>query len=874
MKSRAHFTILLLFLTALPASAQLIPIGGGDDTRTRETTLLDKGWTFHRGNVKGDPSLAEFDAVQWEEVTIPHDWAIKGPFDRSNDLQDVAIEQNFENTASEKTGRTGGLPFTGTGWYRRYFDIDLTQNEVPGGRRIFFQFDGAMSEARVFVNGREVGFWPYGYNSWVCEATDAINDDGLENIIAVRLENQPESSRWYPGAGLYRNVYLVETNRVHVPYGGQYVTTVCRGDRAGVSIRTEICGVRREELKVASSIVDRSTGKDIAHTSAFEVLSRTAGENGDTTVTVLQHLTVDDPELWSPETPSLYEVNTDISVWFRPKGPTHGRFSSAPPKVMHSDRISTVFGIRTLEFRPVDGFYLNGVKRSFRGVCLHHDLGPLGAAINRSAIRHQLAMLKDMGCDAIRTTHNMPAPELIELCDEMGLMAIVENFDEWDDPKCANGYHRWFARWAEKDMVNMLRRYRNNPSVVMWSIGNEVPSQNEPGGVETAAFLRDICHREDPGRPVTCGMDQVDAVLANGFAAVPDIPGFNYRDFKYAEGYRVLPQKLLLGSETASTVSSRGVYKFPMEKRADARYDDHQCSSYDLECASWSNIPDDDFVLQDDLPYTIGQFVWTGFDYLGEPFPYDTDGWPSHSSLFGIIDLASIPKDRFYLYRSIWNKEESTLHILPHWTWPGREGEVTPVMVYTSFDRAELFLNGRSLGIREKAAPMESDVTDVIGRTGSLRHLNRYRLIWDDVRYEPGTLTVKALDARGEVLATESVSTAGKARNISLEVSRYGVDYIAGGNNLFYVTVSVTDARGELCPWYDGLLEFEVSGAGTFRACANGDPTSLELFHIPRMHASGGKLTVILQSSGSPGEMTLKVSGKKLNSNTISITTK
>jgi len=872
MKAKTYHVILFcLLLTALPVSAR--SIFGSEETRTREVTLLDKGWTFHRGDVTGDPSLPGYDASLWEEVTVPHDWAIKGPFSRSNDLQDVIIEQNLEDMSSVKTGRTGGLPFTGTGWYRRSFDIDLTQHEVPGGRRIFFQFEGAMSEARVFVNGHEVGFWPYGYNSWVCEATDAITGDGRGNIIAVRLENKPESSRWYPGAGLYRNVYLVETNRVHVPYGGQYVTTVCKGGRAEVTLRTEICGVRNEELKVVASIVDRSTGKRVASTSAFEVLSRTAGENGDTTVTVLQHLTVENPNLWSPETPSLYEAHTDIYVWFRPKR-RMGAGPSAAPKIMHSDVISTIFGIRTAEFRPDDGFYLNGVRRSFRGVCLHHDLGPLGAAVNRQAIRHQLAMLKDMGCDAIRTTHNMPAPELIELCDEMGLMAIVENFDEWDIAKCANGYHRWFAEWAEKDMVNMIRRYRNAPSVVMWSIGNEVPSQSSPDGVSTAVFLRDICHREDPGRPVTCGMDQVDAALANGFAAVPDIPGFNYRDHKYADGYRILPQKLLLGSETASTVSSRGVYKFPAEKRAGAIYDDHQSSSYDLECAVWSNLPDDDFVLQDDLPYTIGQFVWTGFDYLGEPYPYDTDAWPSHSSLFGIIDLASLPKDRFYLYRSVWNESESTLHILPHWTWPGREGEITPVMVYTSFDRAELFLNGRSLGIREKAAPLESDAPDVIGRTGSLRHLKRYRLIWDDVRYEPGTLTVKALGPDGQVLATESVSTAGKPRNISLEVSEYGKDDIAEGNNLFYVTVSVTDAGGVLCPGYDGMLEFEVSGEGSFRACANGDPASLELFHIPRMHAFGGKLTVILQSSGIPGDITLKVSGKKLNSNTISITTK
>jgi len=843
---------------------------GDSDTRTREVTTLDKGWSFHQGDINGDPSLPAFDSSGWDNVTIPHDWAITGPFDRSNDLQDVAIEQNFEDKSSEKTGRTGGLPYVGVGWYRRAFDIDLTQNEVPGGRRIFFQFDGAMSEARVFVNGREVGFWPYGYNSWVCEATDAINGDGKNNIIAVRLENRPESSRWYPGAGLYRNVYLVETNKVHVPYSGQYITTKYADGKADVNVRTEICGVERECLTVTTSIIERSTGECIASTNIFETLSRTPTEKGDTTVTVSQTLTVDNPDLWSPENPALYETVTDIIVWFKP--PRH--FQGGPavaPKEIHSDEIKTTFGIRTIGVENYK-FFLNGKERKFKGVCLHHDLGPLGTAINKSAIRHQIAMLKDMGCDAIRTTHNMPAPELIELCDEMGLMAIVENFDEWDVAKCANGYHRFFDEWAEKDMMNMLRRYRNNPSVVMWSIGNEVPSQSSPDGVQTATFLQDICHREDPGRPVTCGMDRVGETLENGFAAVLDIPGLNYRTFKYSDCFDTL-HRAVLGSETASTVSSRGVYKFPVEARKNATYPDHQCSSYDLECASWSNIPDDDFVLQEDLPYTIGQFVWTGFDYLGEPFPYDTDAWPSHSSTFGIIDLASIPKDRFYLYRSIWNETESTLHILPHWTWPDRKGEVTPVMVYTSYNRAELFLNGRSLGIREKAQPSATDAAKVIDETIGLDHINRFRLIWDDVRYEPGTLTVKALDADGRVLETSSVCTAGRARNISLEVSDYGKVDSACGNNLFYVTVSVTDSRGNLCPTYDGELQFSVEGEGSFRACANGDPASLELFHLPHMHAFGGKLTVIVKSSGRPGEIKLTVSGRKLNTNSVKILT-
>ena len=463
-------------------------------------------------------------------------------------------------------------------------------------------------------------------------------------------------------------------------------------------------------------------------------------------------------------------------------------------------------------------------------------------------------MLKDMGCDAIRTTHNMPAPELIQLCDEMGFMVMIENFDEWDVAKCLNGYHRYFDEWAERDMVNMLRHYRNNPSVVMWSIGNEVPTQWTPGGYEVATFLQDICHREDPTRPVTCGMDQIDAILHNGFGAVLDVPGFNYRAHRYIEGYETLPQKVLLGSETSSTVSSRGVYKFPVEKKYDALYDDHQSSSYDLEYCSWSNVPDDDLALAEDYPWTMGQFVWTGFDYLGEPSPYDTDAWPNHSSMFGIIDLASIPKDRYWLYRSVWNRDSATLHILPHWNWEGREGDVTPVFVYTSYPRAELFLNGKSLGIRGKC-------------DSTLQH--RFRLMWNDVRYEPGELTVVAYDSEGNKAMQKSVRTAGDPYALELIPARKSIT--ADGKDLLYVTVRIVDRDGNLCPLDSRKVHFDVSGAGEFRAVANGDPTCLELFHLPEMSAFGGMLTVIVQSKDKAGRITLKASADGLRDGVLKI---
>ena len=784
----------------------------------RNTVLLDKGWQFH----KGDSSEV------WEDVTIPHDWAIYGPFSRDNDLQTVAVVQNGEETATVKTGRTGGLPYVGVGWYRRTLDV------TPGMKATLL-FDGAMSEARVYVNGEEVIFWPYGYNSFHCDITPFLTADGKNNEIRVRLENRPQSSRWYPGAGLYRNVWLIETEKVHIPVWGTYITSELDPSllEASVNIRTEIEGITTEQTVALITDIRDANGQVVTSIESLTGAEQAAEEGG---IAVLnQKVTVEQPRLWFPETPELYTACSRVYIQDK-----NGERTL-------SDTYTTTFGIRSIEVRPETGFYLNGVNRKFQGVCLHHDLGPLGAAVNTSALRHQLTMLKDMGCDAIRTTHNMPAPELIQLCDEMGFMVMIENFDEWDVAKCLNGYHRYFDEWAERDMVNMLRHYRNNPSVVMWSIGNEVPTQWTPGGYEVATFLQDICHREDPTRPVTCGMDQIDAILHNGFGAVLDVPGFNYRAHRYLEGYETLPQKVLLGSETSSTVSSRGVYKFPVEKKYDALYDDHQSSSYDLEYCSWSNVPDDDLALAEDYPWTMGQFVWTGFDYLGEPSPYDTDAWPNHSSMFGIIDLASIPKDRYWLYRSVWNRDSPTLHILPHWNWEGREGEVTPVFVYTSYPRAELFLNGRSLGIREKC-------------DSTLQH--RFRLMWNDVRYEPGELTVVAYDSEGNKAMQKSIRTAGEPYALELIPARESIT--ADGKDLLYVTVRIVDRDGNLCPLDSRKVRFEVSGAGEFRAVANGDPTCLELFHEPGMSAFGGMLTVIIQSKEKAGRITLKASADGL----------
>ncbi|MCD7915261.1 MAG: DUF4982 domain-containing protein [Tannerellaceae bacterium] len=794
----------------------------------REEFSLEKNWRFTKGEVSGGASVV-FNDSKWEKVTIPHDWAIYGPFDRENDLQNVAVTQNFETQASVKTGRTGGLPYVGIGWYRTTFDV---KNFDPQQKKVTLLFDGAMSEARVYVNEKEVCFWPYGYNSFHCDVTGALNPDGKENVLAVRLENKPQSSRWYPGAGLYRNVHVIVTDVVHVPVWGTYLTTPHVSEQmASVYLQTNIENSGDKEIQVITEILSpagevvarKDDTRRINHGNPFE-----------------QNFIVEHPVLWSPETPHLYKAVSQIYV--------DGYLT---------DEYTTRFGIRSIEIIPDKGFYLNGRHRKFQGVCNHHDLGPLGAAINVAALRRQLVLLKDMGCDAIRTAHNMPAPELVELCDEMGFMMMIEPFDEWDIAKCENGYHRFFGEWAEKDMVNMLHNYRNHPCVVMWSVGNEVPTQCSPDGYRVASFLQDICHREDPTRPVTCGMDQVTCVLNNGFAAMIQVPGFNYRTHRYLEAYAQLPQNIVLGSETSSTVSSRGIYKFPVEIKADALYEDHQSSSYDLEHCAWSNVPDEDFALADDYDWEIGQFVWTGFDYLGEPSPYDTDAWPNHSSLFGIIDLASLPKDRYYLYRSLWNKEANTLHILPHWTWEEREGEITPVFIYTNYDSAELFVNGKSYGKKRK-------------NIETLQH--RYRLMWMDVVYEPGEIRVVGYNANGNITEEKTVRTAGKPHHIEVVADRS--ELTADGKDLAYLTVRIVDKDGNLCPHDGRLVDFTVKGNGFYRAGANGDPTCLDFFHLPKMHAFSGELTAIVQAGEIAGPITFEAKASGLQSGKITLTTR
>lgn len=803
----------------------------------RSEFLLEKGWKFTR---QDRPEFVNptFDDSQWQSVTVPHDWAIYGPFSAQNDKQEVAISQDGQKEALEHAGRTGGLPFVGVGWYRTSFEVPT----LAPGKRVTLLFDGAMSHANVYINGEKAGYWPYGYNSFHLDVTKLVKP-GEKNILAVRLENLPESSRWYPGAGLYRNVHVIVTEDASIPVWGTYVTTpIVKKEFAKVKVRTEVElpeGVDVKKYTLTTSIWNANGQKLTEVTTPVDQLPYNDGFIDHEFV--IQH-----PSLWSPDQPVLYTAESRLSEGSQLK-----------------DLYTTPFGIRSIEIIPGKGFYLNGEKTLFKGVCNHHDLGPLGAAVNDAAIRRQIRILKDMGCNAIRTSHNMPAPELVKACDEMGMMVMAESFDEWNVAKCKNGYNLFFEEWAEKDLVNLIRHYRNNPSVVMWCIGNEVPNQWTEGDCKIAKYLQDICHREDPTRPVTQGMDAPDAVVNNNFAAVMDVAGFNYRPFRYQVNYKKLPQEIILGSETASTVSSRGVYKFPVERKAMAVYDDHQSSSYDVEHCGWSNLPEDDFIQHEDLPYCIGEFVWTGFDYLGEPTPYYTN-WPSHSSLFGIIDLAGIPKDRYYLYRSHWNKSEKTLHILPHWTWPGREGEITPVFVYTNYPSAELFINGKSQGKRTKDLGIGIDSSYTEAAQKSFERQKRYRLMWMDTKYEPGTLKVVAYDKDGNAVAEEEVHTAGKPHHIELSADRNRLT--ADGKDLAFITVRVVDKDGNLCPDDTRKIKFKVKGNGTFCAAANGNSASLESFQAPEMSLFSGQLTAIVQTSEAPGVIYFEASASGVKS--------
>ena len=800
----------------------LVPLAAQE----RMVVRLDEGWRFIKEDITSATDVS-LDDRQWQSVRVPHDWAISGPFDLNQDMQFVQVIEDGEKEPKLRTGRTGALPATGVGWYRRKLHLPADQK----GKRVYVEFDGVMSNAQVYLNGRYISGRPYGYSSFSLDLTGLFSF-GKDNVLAVRVENKPEMSRFYTGAGIYRPVRLVCTSSVHVAHWGTYVTTPqISSGKAVVKIETSVENFdeKVDKVRLLTEIYDKE-GKCVARTSSV----RKAKEQP---LRFVQKCTVSQPSLWSPDTPTLYTAVSKVYV-----------------EDELCDTYRTDFGFRTLKFDKEKGFFLNGERMKLKGVCLHHDLGPLGAAVNTRAIERQLEMLKEMGCNAIRTSHNPPAVELLDLCDRMGIMVQVEAFDEWKMGKCTNGYNTLFDKWAERDLTDLIHRDRNHPGVIMWSIGNELREQDAADGGKVAQFLTDIVHREDPTRPSTAGFNNHWGAITNGLADAVDLVGFNYKHFDYVNKHKEHPEYVLYGSETSSAVSSRGVYKFPVRDNWEPWYNDYQVSSYDMDYVPWGSAPDTEFAQQDDNDFLLGEFVWTGFDYLGEPSPYG-DGAPSRSSYFGIIDLAGLKKDRYYLYQSVWS-DQPVLHVMPHWTWPDRIGQEVPVQCYTNYPKVELFVNGVSKGVRTKDASAK---------------FTRYRMMWDSVKYEPGEIKVVAYDDAGRVCEEKTIKTAGQPYQVRLKEDRKQIH--ADHKDLSFVTIEVVDKDGNLCPRDASMLFVNVQGNGILKALCNGDATDLTSFSSNYMRVFNGKMVAIVQSTDLAGEIKLVVSGERLKKGEVTIGT-
>ncbi len=779
------------------------------------------------------PAQPSFDDSSWRKLDLPHDWGIEGPF------------------KMEYPGHTGKLPWWGVAWYRKSFDLPAASVGSNGERR-YLEIDGAMSYATVWCNGQFAGGWPYGYSSFRVDLTPYLRA-GERNTLAIRVDNPPDSSRWYPGGGVYRNVWLVRTAAVHVGQWGTRVTTPeVALDRANV--RVEATVENHDAASVSLQLRSRlfrldSDGarREPVAVSPSEPLSVPAGSSA----TLAQSIPVSHPRLWSLRSPQLYVAVTQVLR-----------------EGMVVDEYETPFGIRRIEFHAERGFLLNGERIPLHGVSQHHDLGALGAAFNLRAAERQLEILEEMGVTAIRTTHNPAAPELLDLCDRMGLLVIGESFDCWHWGKTPNDYGRIFNDWSERDLRAMIRRDRNHPSLILWSVGNEIVNVEHPDNAEIAKRLVAICHEEDATRGATAGVNNTP-VGFNGYQRIFDVFGFNYRSMFYKKFRETSPDIPVYGSETASTVSSRGEYFFPVTEPKSGGMSRFQMSSYDLYAPRWAWTPDAEFKWLDETPTTLGEFVWTGFDYLGEPTPYTEDGSalmnlndpeqiarmkeeletmaknkaPSRSSYFGIVDLAGFKKDRFFIYQARWRPDLPMAHILPHWTWPERVGEVTPVHVYTSGDEAELFLNGQSLG-RKKRGQFE------------------YRFRWNDVVYAPGELKVVAYK-NGAPWAEDVVRTAGAPAALKLEIDRSLLR--ADGLDLGFVTASVVDSEGRLAPRADSPVTFTVEGPADVIATDNGDATSHVSFQSPTRPAYNGLvLGIVRPRAGQPGAVRVRATAPGL----------
>jgi beta-galactosidase len=795
------FTALPLLLLALPLHGQ---------SPLRRTIPLGENWKFAKGN-PSDAAEPGFDAAAWQTVRVPHDWAVAGPFN------------------PEGSAETGKLPWQGEGWYRHTFRADASW----AGKRVYALFDGVMAFPKVYLNGRLAGTWDYGYNSFFLDITSLLRP-GADNVLAVYADTRRHDSRWYPGAGMYRKVQLIVTDPVHIGIWGTQITTPeIRPEQAAIQVRTTVhnAGDRSETVGVQQFVV--SAGGDVLASDSVGCPIK-PGESH----LFEQQLRLMKPRLWSPDKPVLYTLKTVL----RKNG------------VICDEYLST-FGIRTIEFTANDGMLLNGKRLQLKGVNLHHDFGALGAAFNYRAQERQLELLRGMGCNAVRTSHNAPAPELLDLCDRMGFLVLDELFDKYDG-KADYLPGADFAEFAERQVRNFVQRDRNHPCIFLWSAGNEIGDVqgNVNGGFDKLLAVVQAFRKYDPSRAVTLVCDQRDNAALRHFDYY-DVISYNYGR-RYDLARRLAPQKAVIITESASTVSTRGFYELPLPAKKTDFTDAVQVSSYDLNAPSWAEVPEDDFRWQQEDRFVAGEFVWTGFDYLGEPTPYGdyaiqergmTRKDLARSSYFGIFDLAGMPKDRYYLYKSVWKPEETTVHILPHWNWSGREGKPVPVFVYTNGDCAELFLNGKSLG--KKCKKLDSD-----------NNLERYRLMWHNVPYAPGSLRAVAY-RKGQPIGEAAVKTAGAPASIRLTPDRDTLR--ADGEDLCFVTVEILDRDGNLCPLADNTIRFSVDGPAEIAAVDNGNPRSYASFQSDSVQAFFGKAMLVLRTkSGQRGKVTVTVSGE------------
>lgn len=783
----------------------------------------------------GEYASPLYNDESWRSLDLPHDWGIEGPF------------------KYEYPGETGKLPWWGVAWYRKNFEID----KADKGKQFYLELDGAMSYSAIWCNGEFVGGWPYGYSSYRVDLTPYIKV-GKKNTVAVRLDNPNESSRWYPGGGIYRNVWLVKNNPVSVAQWGTCLTTPQVSEyEATLDLKITLQNKSNAAKPVLVTTRVYTQGKDGNPVGGVVCQAETNLPGIADGQMVMQQMRLAQPKLWDVENPNMYVAVTTLSQ--------DGK---------ELNKYNTPFGIRTIRFTENDGFHLNGKRLDLQGVCMHHDLGALGAAINERALERQLEILKEMGTNAIRTAHNPPAPELLDLCDRMGFVVIDELTDTWTLPKKKYGYAMIYDDWHEQDFVSFIRRDRNHPSVIAWSIGNETGEQGRKDKFYVPQGLTDIAHREDPTRLTTFGSNHPIA-STNGFQNTLDFFGFNYKPHLYEKFHRESPTIPVYGSETASCISTRGEYAFPVSNNKNDGKIGFQMSSYDLYAPSWATPPDWEFAGLDKIRASAGEFVWTGFDYLGEPTPFNSDltvlvnfsdpaereraekelaeigkvRVPSRSSYFGIVDLAGFPKDRYYIYQARWRPELPMAHILPHWTWPERVGEITPVHIYTSGDSAELFINGKSQGTRKKGE-------------------YEYRLRWDSVRYEPGVVKVVAYKDNAP-WATNTMVTAGDAASITLSGDRAAMK--ADRKDLIFVTARIMDKDGNLVPRALNQVQFKVEGPARIVATDNGDPTSHESFQNTYVKAFNGMALVVLRSTGESGSIRLTATSEGLPQQVITL---